>query len=92
MKNILQQLYYGELYECENIVKEKKPHQSKQTEKILKAYDTFLATLSKEQTELFENWQNLDGFDWVDSVEAAYLRGFKTGMLIAIEVHREKQT
>ena len=51
-----------------------------------------MQTLSKEQKEMFEQWQNLDGLDWSDSVEAAYLRGFKIGMLIAIEVHRENET
>ena len=89
MKNILQKLYNGELYESENMVKEKSSEQSKQTERILKAYDGLMETLSKEQKELFKKWQDLDAFDWLDSVEAAYLRGFKTGMLIAIEVYRE---
>ncbi len=88
MKNILHRLYYGELYECENIVKEKSAQCFKQQEKTLKAYDVFMQTLSEEQKAMFEKWQNLDGLDWADSVEAAYLRGFKIGMLIAIEAHR----
>ena len=92
MKNILQRLYYGELYESENIIQEKSTQCPKQQERTLKAYDIFMQTLSKEQKEMFEQWQNLDGLDWSDSVEAAYLRGFKIGMLIAIEVHRENET
>ena len=91
MKNILQQLYYGELYESENIVTEMSSQRMGNKETTLKAYEILMRTLSAEQKALFNKWQDLDCGDWSYNVEAAYIRGFKIGAQIIIEVHRDNK-
>ena len=44
--------------------------------------------MTQMDDELFEEFDILNSEDWTEEVGIAYERGFKTGGLIAIEMHR----
>ena len=80
---ILNHLYHGNLNEAERRVE--KLHNTEEYKKSIEFGDKLLASLSKEQKELFNKY-----FEWDSAYrglenERLYINGFKTGMQMALE-------
>lgn len=88
MKNIIDQLYYGQICESENIIDVKEQKLRQQQNLCAQAHDMFWNSLSEEQKAAFEKWELLNGSSWSEEVKAAYVRGFKIGALIGFEVNK----
>ena len=86
MKNIISRLYYDELYpDYFDDKKQRKKEQLKQ--EWDKKHSRLHDSLSEKQKDYFNAWLDVDGLEWNDTVEAAFIRGFKIGALIGIEIN-----
>lgn len=86
MKSIISRLFDNELYESESLVGREERKKKKIEETRGKAHDALWNTLSRAQQDLFRAWELENGIMNDEEVEAAYVRGFKTGALLGFEV------
>ena len=87
MKNIIQRLYDGELYESGNIIDKAQWKKTKTEESRGKAHDALWNTLSASQQDLFRAWELESSNIWTEEIEEAYTRGFKIGALLGFEIN-----
>lgn len=83
MKSILHELYIGNLDELYAILDKKLMGSAKDEEN--KTYDKLYATLTEEQKQLLDTFLDLLSGRYADIEEYRYIKGFKTGLLIAVE-------
>lgn len=83
MKSILHELYIGNLDELYAILDKKLMGSAKDEEN--KTYDKLYATLTEEQKQLLDPFLDLLSDRYADIEEYRYIKGFKTGLLIAVE-------
>ncbi len=80
--NILQELYYGNVSECD---RKMIPNILHEIDKELALYNKFREQLNNDEKAQFEDFitqmTNRHGLE----LEEKYIQGFKTGLLIAIE-------
>ena len=80
--NIYQDLYYGRINAIETPIKNL--YKTKEFKEMDDSYNKLYECLSSEQKKLFdEYWFNESGFSGLQN-ELAYIKGFKTGMLLII--------
>ena len=84
MKNIIELLYYGQINEAE---RSDNPNlHIKKPDKEDKAYDLLYKSLSDEQKELFNQWEELYADRLEERVESKFARGLKIGFQLALQI------
>ncbi len=87
MIKVIDKLFNGDAAENEKLfVKDDEQRQEKLKDAEAKM-NLLMETLNDQQKKLFEAWRWADDGLWVYEVDAAYLRGFKTGTHLMIEVY-----
>ena len=87
MESIIDKIFNGNIPETERLIDPTILKRNQQLDEAEKKINKLLATLSKEQKTLFEEWRFVENGLWTDEVDRAYARGFKIGSLLMIEVH-----
>ncbi len=83
-KNVLEELYYGNINESERLLG--KITQTEEYKQYQKSADRLIATLTKEQQTLFnEFFLNSGGYESV-CLQRTYANGVKLGMALALEL------
>ena len=87
MESIIDKIFNGNISETERLLDPTISKRNRQLDEAEKKINKLLATMSKEQVKLFEEWRFIENGLWTDEVDRAYTRGFKIGSLLMIEVH-----
>lgn len=90
MEGIINKLFNGGIPETEKLLDPILQKRNLLLDDAEKKFSMLLSSLNKEQKELFEAWRTVEDAIWVDEVDRAYVRGFKIGSLLMIEVHSVK--
>ena len=84
MKNILSRLYYGEVNDSNQSVKDLQ--HTEEYKSYAAALEKLTATFSEEQEDLFETYFECDGNYTGIEKERIYANGVKTGMCLALSL------
>ena len=89
---IIQDLYLGKLnaefLDCEK--KENEERQERKEAERNEKYKNFLEGLTEKKKEEFREVEDLLWAQACEEVDDAYLRGFKTGARVMIEIYQDK--
>lgn len=87
MESIIDKIFNGNIPETERLLDPVISKRNQKLDEAEKKINKLLATMSKEQVKLFEEWRFIENGLWTDEVDRAYARGFKVGSLLMIEIH-----
>lgn len=83
MRTVIEEIFDGEKYRTENIVRSEKYKQMQKTADVF--YRQFIDTLSEEQKNMFEEVYNqIIGLE-AEQSNTSFIQGFKLGLNVAIE-------
>ena len=87
MIRIIDQLFNGDAAQAEKLFLQGDEKRQNLLNDAETKMDLLTATFTDKQKELFEEWLWANDGLWVYEVETAYVRGFKTGAHVIIEVY-----
>ena len=90
MESIINKLFNGTTPQVEKLLETSDSARDKLLKQAETKLDSLFAALNKKQQTLFEEWRAIEDELWLDEIDRAYSRGFKTGALLMIEVHDVK--
>ena len=88
---IIEDLYLGRL-SPEFLDSQKKENEAREEDGVEQSelYEKFLKSLSKEQKEEFREVEDLLWVRACEKADEAYIRGFKTGAKVIIEIYQDE--
>ena len=87
MIRIIDQFFNGDAAQAEKLFLQSDEKRQNLLNDAETKMDLLSATFTDKQKELFEEWLWANDGLWVYEVETAYVRGFKTGAHVIIEVY-----
>ncbi len=87
MIKVIDKLFNGNISESENLFSKLNDERDKKLTEAEEKINLLMETMSDKQKELFEAWRFAEDGLWRNEVSEAYVRGFKSGAHLIIELY-----
>ena len=87
MIKVIDKLFNGNISESENLFSKANDERDKKLAEAEEKINLLMETMNDKQKELFDAWRFADDGLRCDEVNTAYVRGFKSGAHLIIELY-----